>query len=78
MDDYNFYMVASQRRLADGTPYMRTRVATIEKAREIAEEWARNSDHTNPYIVYKCTAVGEARQNKPPVSYRSIRAKKRK
>jgi hypothetical protein len=77
VNDYNFYFVASQKRLADGTPYMRARFMTEKKAVTTANAWAANSDHGGAYIVYKCVAVGESQRSEPPVTYTSFRGKKK-
>lgn len=76
MDDYKFFFVASQKRLENGTPYMRERFATEKEAITCASEWAAKSEHGGKYIVYNVTAVGEAQRAEPPVKYRKIRARK--
>lgn len=76
MNDYKFFFVASQKRLADGTPYMRERFTTEKDARECANRWAAKSEHGGKYIVFNVVAVGEAQRAEPPVKYRKIRTKR--
>lgn len=75
VDDYKFFFVASQKRLADGTPYMRKRFATEKEAVECANKWAVASEHGGKYIVYNVVAVGESQRSEPPVKYRRIKPK---
>lgn len=76
VNDYQFFFVASQKRLADGTPYMRERFTTEKEAITCANLWAGKSEHGGKYIVFNVVAVGEAQRAEPPVKYRKIRAKR--